>query len=298
MKQKRDFLTLADYSRDEILALLQRAAEMKKGIPTSGPALPLHGRCIGILFEKASTRTRVSFEVGIRQLGGEALFLGWQDTQLGRGEPVRDTARVLSRYLDGMVIRTYGQDVLEEWARWSSVPVINGLTDMFHPCQVLADLLTLQEVGLDVTSMDAAWIGDGNNMANSWINAAKVLGFRLTLACPPGYDPAVEFDGKNVSLVRDPLQATRGAEVVSTDVWASMGQEEEAGERRKAFRGFQVNADLLNVARGRAYVLHCLPAHRGEEITDEVMESDCSLIWDQAENRLHVQKAILEMLFT
>ncbi len=298
MKKKRDFLTLSDLSREELLALLGRAAEMKRGIPGTGPALPLLGRSIGILFEKASTRTRVSFEVGIRQLGGTAMFFGWHDTQLGRGEPVRDTARVLSRYLDGLVIRTFGQDALEEWARWSSVPVVNGLTDKFHPCQVLADLMTLQEVGLDVTRMNAAWIGDGNNMANSWITAANVIGFRLTLACPEGYDPEIAFNGNNVSVVRDPVEAVRHADVISTDVWASMGQEGEAAERKKAFRGFQVNADLLNAAGDPAYCLHCLPAHRGEEITDEVLESRHSLIWDQAENRLHVQKAVLELLFT
>ena len=298
MQKKKDFLTLADFSREELLALLKRAAQMKRGVPGKGQALPLVGRCIGILFEKASTRTRVSFEVGIRQLGGTALFISWQDTQLGRGEPIKDTARVLSRYLDGLVIRTFGQEALEEWARWSSVPVVNGLTDKLHPCQVLEDLLTLQEVGLDVTTMNAAWIGDGNNMANSWIIAAQVLGFRLTLACPKGYEPSVEIDGKSVSLVRDPIKAVRNADVISTDVWASMGQEDEAEIRRKAFRGFQVNSKLLDAAGGKAYCLHCLPAHRGEEITDEVMESPHSLIWDQAENRLHVQKAILEMLFT
>lgn len=297
MNRKRHFLCLADYSREEILSLLRRSAEIKRGIPGKGLSRPLEGRCIGLIFEKASTRTRVSFEVGIRQLGGDALFLNWGDMQLGRGEPVRDTARVLSRYLDAIVVRTYGHDFLEELATWSSIPVINALTDLLHPCQVLADLLTLQEAGLDVTEMNAAWVGDGNNMANSWINAAKVLGFRLTLACPAGYDPAIGFDSaKNLRLTRDPWDAARGADVISTDVWASMGQEAEAEARREAFKGFQVNADLLKAARAGVYVLHCLPAHRGEEITDDVMESDHSLVWDEAENRLHTQKAILEML--
>lgn len=297
MNRKRHFLCLSDYSKEEILSLLRRSAEIKRGIPGKGLARPLEGCCIGLIFEKASTRTRVSFEVGIRQLGGNAVFLNWADIQLGRGEPVQDTARVLSRYLDAIIVRTYGHDFLEALAEWSSVPVINGLTDLLHPCQVLADLLTLQEVGLDVTKMTAAWVGDGNNMANSWINAAKVLGFRLTLACPAGYDPAIGFDSKkNVRLVRDPRKAVRGADVISTDVWASMGQEAEVEVRREAFKGFQVNADLLSVASAGVYVLHCLPAHRGEEITDEVMESDRSLIWEEAANRLHTQKAILEML--
>jgi ornithine carbamoyltransferase len=222
--------------------------------------------------------------------------MNWADVQLGRGEPIRDTARVLSRYLDAVVVRTFGHDLLENLARWSSIPVINALTDLHHPCQVLADLFTLYERGLDVTSMKAAWIGDGNNMANSWIDAAEKLGFTLTLACPRGYEPAVRFNSANVILTSEPREAVKNADVVSTDVWTSMGQEEEEEARSKAFQGFQVNSDLLASAGTGVYVLHCLPAHRGEEITDEVMESERSLIWEQAENRLHVQKAILEML--
>jgi ornithine carbamoyltransferase len=296
MDRKEHFLTLMDFSPEEVLALLDRSAEIKCGVPRQGGALPLKGKCVGILFEKASTRTRVSFEVGIRQLGGHAVFLGWTDVQLGRGEPLSDTARVLSRYLDAIVMRTYGQEILEELARWSSIPVINGLTDMFHPCQVLADLMTVQEAGLDVANMKAAWIGDGNNMANSWIIAAMKLGFGLTLACPEGYDPGVEFNSGNVVLTRHPAEAVRDAQVISTDVWASMGQEDEAEARRKAFAGFQVNSELLELAHHNVRVLHCLPAHRGEEITDEVLESSHSLIWDQAENRLHAQKAVLELL--
>lgn len=293
MRTKRDCLSLTDYTREEILALLARAAEIKKGIPGRGPARPLEGRCIGMLFEKSSTRTRVSFEVGIRQLGGHAIFMSWYDVQLGRGEPMSDTARVLSRYLDAIIVRTYGHYVVEELARWASIPVINALTDLLHPCQVLADLFTLQEAGLDITTMNAAWIGDGNNMANTWITAANVLGFRLTLACPDGYDPTIEYDGDNVRLTRDIREAVHGADVISTDVWASMGQEDEIGERRAAFAGFQVNSELVALARPGVWVLHCLPAHRGEEITDEVMESERSLVWDEAENRLHVQKAML-----
>ncbi len=249
-----------------------------------------------MIFEKPSTRTRVSFDVGVQQLGGHAIFLNWRDIQVGRGEPIRDTARVLSRYLDGIIIRTFGHEILEEFARWSSVPIINGLSDLLHPCQVLGDLLTLQEAGLDIRNMKASWIGDGNNVANSWITAADLIGFELNLACPEGYEPRVASHSSHVRVMRDPIDAVIGADVVSTDVWASMGQEDQIRERQQVFKNYQVNLDLLKNAAPKAYVLHCLPAHRGEEITDEVMESEHSLVWDQAENRLHVQKAILEML--
>lgn len=296
MKKLRHFLSLGDYSKEEILFLINRSHEMKCGIPGPGLPMPLQGRTVGMIFEKPSTRTRVSFDVGVHQLGGHSVFLNPRDIQIGRGEPIRDTARVLSRYLDAIVIRTFGHEVLEKFAKWSSVPVINALSDLLHPCQVLGDLFTLQEVGVDITAMKAAWIGDGNNMANSWINAAEKLGFQLVMACPEGYEPAVNHDLPNVRLTRDPAEAIGGADVVSTDVWASMGQEDEVGVRREVFAGFQVNRELLKHAAEGVYVLHCLPAHRGEEITDEVMESDHSLVWDQAENRLHVQKAILEML--
>lgn len=296
MADRKHFLSLADYSREEILALLERSHEMKKGLPRKNGQRPLEGRSVGLIFEKPSTRTRVSFDVGIQQLGGHAIFMSRTDIQIGRGEPIRDTARVLSRYLDAVVVRTFGHDILEEFTRWSSIPVINGLSDLLHPCQVLGDLLTLREAKVDVTTMKAAWVGDGNNMANSWINAAQVIGFSLTLACPQGYDPQVEIKSEKIRVTRDPVEAAAGADVVSTDVWASMGQEDEIEERRKVFSDFQVNLDLLKYAKNRAYVLHCLPAHRGEEITEDVMDSKHSLIWDQAENRLHVQKAVLEML--
>jgi ornithine carbamoyltransferase len=296
VKRLRHFLSLGDYSKEEILFLIHRSQEMKCGTPGPGLPMPLQGRTIGMIFEKPSTRTRVSFDVGVHQLGGHTVFLNPKDIQIGRGEPIRDTARVLSRYLDAIVIRTFGHEVLEKFAKWSSVPVINALSDLLHPCQVLGDLFTLQEVGVDIIGMKAAWIGDGNNMANSWINAAEQLGFQLVMACPEGYEPAANHDLPNVRLTGDPLEAVKGADVVSTDVWASMGQEDEVGVRREVFAGFQVNSELLKHAAERVYVLHCLPAHRGEEITDEVMESDCSLVWEQAENRLHVQKAILEML--
>jgi ornithine carbamoyltransferase len=298
VERVRHFLSLGDYSREEILSLIKRSSEMKSGTPGTGVPMPLKGRTVGMIFEKPSTRTRVSFDVGVHQLGGHSVFLNPRDIQIGRGEPIRDTARVLSRYLDAIVIRTFGHDVLERFAKWSSVPVINALSDLLHPCQVLGDLFTLREAGLDVTTMKAGWIGDGNNMANSWITAAEKLGFELVLACPVGYEPAVNHNQANVVLTRDPVEAATGMDVISTDVWASMGQENEIGLRREAFADFQVNRELLRHAAEGVYVLHCLPAHRGEEITDEVMESDRSLVWEQAENRLHVQKAVLEMLVT
>ncbi|MCL5126603.1 MAG: ornithine carbamoyltransferase [Deltaproteobacteria bacterium] len=296
MKKLRHFLSLAECSKEQIFSLLSRAAAIKRGEPGHGPDLPLSGKSVGLLFEKPSTRTRVSFDVGVYQLGGHPIFLNPRDIQLGRGEPIKDTARVLSRYLDAIVIRTFGQDVVEEFARWSTIPVINALTDRSHPCQILGDLMTLQEAGVDILTMKAAWIGDGNNVANSWIYAACKLGFPFVLACPEGYDPAVDFGCDNIKLTRDPIEAAKGANVISTDVWASMGQEKEASTRRKAFHGFQVNQKTLEYAGDPVYVLHCLPAHRGEEITADVMESRNSLIWNQAENRLHVQKALLEDL--
>jgi len=293
----RHFLTFQECSGEEILSLLDRSRQMKAQLREKGGARPLDGRVVGMIFEKPSTRTRVSFEVGIHQLGGHAVFLSSKDIQIGRGEPIRDTARVLSRYLDALVIRCYGHEILEEFVKWSGIPIINGLSDLYHPCQILGDLLTLQEVGLDVCSMKASWIGDGNNVANSWIDAASKLGFTLSLACPEGYDPQVEFNSNKILLTRDPIQAISGADAVSTDVWASMGQESEIDVRQEVFREYQVNSELLRHAADPVYVLHCLPAHRGEEITDEVMESRNSLVWEQAENRLHVQKAILEMIF-
>jgi ornithine carbamoyltransferase len=296
MKRPRHFLSLRDYTRQEILDLLARAVEIKKSIPGPRGPKPLEGKSVALIFEKPSTRTRVSFEVGIHQFGGQALYLNTKDIQLGRGEPIRDTARVLSRYVDAIVIRTFGHDILDEFAKWSLVPIINGLSDYLHPCQILGDLMTLTEKGIKIENIRAAWIGDGNNVANSWIIAAQKLGFPLTLACPPGYDPTVAYSNELVSVTRDPLEAIKDANVVSTDVWASMGQESEIDERSQVFRGFQLNMDLLKYAANPVYVLHCLPAHRGEEITDEVMESEHSLLWDQAENRLHVQKAVMELL--
>ena len=285
-----------DFSKQDIMDVIDRAAAMKRGEPGKGPAEPLKGKSVGLLFDKPSTRTRVSFDVGVQQLGGHAIFLNSRDIQLGRGEPIRDTARVLSRYLDAIVIRTFGQEIIEEFARWSGIPIINALTDRSHPCQILGDLLTLREVGLDIMNMKASWVGDGNNVANSWIYAAQKLGFSLVLACPEGYDPVVPIDRDNVRLTRDPVDAITGAQAISTDVWASMGQEGETLARQEAFQGFQLNSEILEHAAKPYYILHCLPAHRGEEISDSVIEGKHSVVWDEAENRLHVQKAIMATL--
>jgi ornithine carbamoyltransferase len=262
---------------------------------------PLAGKTLGMIFAKSSTRTRVSFEVGAFQLGGHALFLSSRDIQLGRGEPIKDTARVLSRYLDGIMIRTYDHGDVEELARYSSIPVINGLTDLLHPCQVMADLLTVREALGGWDGKVIAWVGDGNNMANSWLNAAGTLGFELRLACPEGYRPNAEILHRNesktkITLTDDPREAVRGAHVVNTDVWASMGQEEEQAERIRAFQGYTVDEKLMSLASGNAIFLHCLPAHRGEEVSEGVIDGKHSRVWDEAENRLHVQKAIMATL--
>ncbi len=298
----RHFLRLSDFSRDELLGILALARDLKARLRRGEPHRLLEGRTLAMLFEKSSTRTRVSFEVGMFQLGGHALFLSPRDTQIGRGEPVQDTARVLSRYVDAVMVRTFGQDVLEAFARWCSVPVINGLTDLLHPCQVMADLLTVEERRGTLEGLRVAWVGDGNNMAHSWINAARVLGFGLRLACPPGFDPDPDIlrpalrEGADVAVVRDPLEAARGAHVVTTDVWASMGQEAEREARLRAFAGYTVDTRVMEAAEPGAIFLHCLPAHRGEEVTEEVLEGSRSAVWDEAENRLHVQKAILVRL--
>lgn len=295
---KRDFLAIPDLSREEVSRLMELALEMKQG---GFRRRPLAGKTLGMVFAKSSTRTRVSFEVGTFQLGGHALFLSSRDIQLGRGEPIRDTARVLSRYVDGIMIRTFAHTDVEELARYAAIPVINGLTDLLHPCQVLADLLTVKEHLGGWEGKVVAWIGDGNNMANSWINAAGLLGFELRLACPAGYEPDAGVrqrnDGKaSIRVLRDPAEAAEGAHVVTTDVWASMGQEEEAEARRKAFTGYRVDEALMTRAARDAIFLHCLPAHRGEEVTDGVIEGPRSRVWDEAENRLHIQKALLAAL--
>jgi ornithine carbamoyltransferase len=293
---KRDFLAIPDFERDELLRLLHRAGRVKSG-EEGGPLLA--GKSLAMLFTKSSTRTRVSFEVGMTQLGGHALFLSDRDSQIGRGESLHDTAKVLSGYVDGIMIRTFAHDDVEELARYASIPVINGLTDLLHPCQIMADLQAVQEdFGPDLEGRTVAWIGDGNNVANSWINAAYSLGFALRLACPEGYDPdgailARAQERADVQLVREPALAAEGAHVVTTDVWASMGQEEEAGERMGAFEGFTVDQALMERALPEAIFLHCLPAHRGEEVTAEVIDGPQSRVFSEAENRLHAQKSIL-----
>jgi ornithine carbamoyltransferase len=294
----RHFLAIPDFSKPELISLFDLAVRMKQG---SYREKPLLGKTLGMIFAKASTRTRVSFEVGAFQLGGHALFLSARDIQLGRGEPIRDTARVLSRYLDGIMIRTFDHADVEELARYGSIPVINGLTDLLHPCQVLADLMTVRENLGGWDDKVIAWIGDGNNMANSWINAAGTLGFELRLACPSGYEPNPEILTRNskktrITVTADPREAARGAHVINTDVWASMGQEEEQEKRARAFQGYIVDDSLMKLAAPGAIFLHCLPAHRGEEVAESVIEGKQSRVWDEAENRLHVQKAVMAVL--
>jgi ornithine carbamoyltransferase len=298
MSPTRHFLAIPDLTRPELLSLFDLAARMKRG---NYAEKPLAGKTLGMIFAKSSTRTRVSFEVGAFQLGGHALFLSSRDIQLGRGEPIRDTARVLSRYLDGIMIRTYDHADVEELARFGSIPVINGLTDLLHPCQVLADLLTIRESLGGWEGKVVAWIGDGNNMANSWLNAAGTLGFELRLACPEAYAPNPAILERNrkltkVTLTTDPREAARGSHVINTDVWASMGQEQEQEERARAFQGYIVDQALMDGADPSAIFLHCLPAHRGEEVSEAVIEGPKSRVWSQAENRLHVQKALMATL--
>ena len=306
-RDKRDFLSLEDIDAGELEQLFARATELKAA-RRSGLATPsLAGKSLGMIFEKSSTRTRVSFEVGMFELGGHAVYLPPRGSQLARGESVADTARVLSGYCHGLLIRTFGHDRAEELARHASVPVINALTDARHPCQLLADLFTVHESRGDITQLRYAWVGDGNNMANSWIAAAGLCGLDLRLACPAGFEPdqatldtarsRVEQRGTGrIEVVSEPAAAVADADVVSTDVWASMGQEEQAQARRQAFVGFMVDRQLLGGASSDSMVLHCLPAHRGEEISAEVIDAPDSAVWRQAENRLHMQKALLELL--
>lgn len=292
----RHFIAISDHPREEILDLLSLAGRLKRGEIGGSP---LAGKSLAMIFRKASTRTRVSFEVGMTQLGGHALFLASSTSQMGRGESVYDTSMVLSRYVDGIMIRTFEHSEVEEMARHASVPVINGLTDLLHPCQVMADLQTIQEeFGPELEGMPIAWIGDGNNMANSWLNAARVLGLELRLAIPEGSDPDAEIlaaalASAPVTLTRDPMEATEGARVVTTDTWVSMGQEDEAAERMKTFSPYQVTSAVMNRASSDAIFLHCLPAYRGKEVAAEVIDGPRSRIFDEAENRLHLQKALM-----
>jgi len=295
----RHFLSLLDLSSEELFGIITRASELKRMQHRGDTHTPLKGKSLGMVFEKSSTRTRVSFEVGMSQLGGHALFLSPRDTQLGRGEPIEDSARVLSRMLDIIMIRTFEHAKLERFAAHSRVPVINALTDLLHPCQLLADMQTWFEQRGDIRGRSVAWIGDGNNMCHSYINAARRFGFKLRIACPEGYEPEaaiLEPAGELAEIVREPMEAARGADLVVTDVWASMGQEEEQQQRREAFAGYRVDAAMMRIAAADALFMHCLPAHRGEEVSAEVIDAEQSLVWDEAENRLHSQKALMEFL--
>jgi len=302
---KKDILTLLDLSKEDFDVLFDRAAELKKRVKNGIFDKSLAGKTLGLIFEKPSTRTRVSFEAAMAQLGGTPIFISAKDTQIARNEPVKDTARVLSRYLNGLAIRTYSQDLLDEFAEFASIPVINALTDLFHPCQVLSDIMTIIEHKGGYKDIRIAWIGDGNNVSHSWINAAAVLGLDLILACPEGYSPnpgimerAIERNVGKIVLTSDPLEAVKNADVIYTDVWASMGQEGELDKRKRVFEPFQVNEGLLKNAPHNVIVMHCLPAHRGEEISDAVLEGPNSVVWDQSENKLHMHKAILDVLLT
>lgn len=298
----KHFITLLDITPAEARHILKRAGKIKRKLREGKAHHVLEGKTLGMIFDKASTRTRVSFEVGMYQLGGHALFLQSGTTQLGRGEPIEDSARVLSSMVDGITIRTFGHDIVQRFAEYSSVPVINALTDWTHPCQILADVFTYEEQRGSIEGKTVAWIGDGNNMTHSWINGAVSFGYDLKIACPEGYCPdedllsAARAVGANVILTDDPLVAAEGADLVTTDVWASMGQEEEQAEREKAFAGFQVDARVMSHAKSDALFMHCLPAHRGEEVSADVIDGPQSVVWQEAENRMHAQKALLEFL--
>lgn len=296
----RHFLTLLDLSPDELIYLVRRAITIKNGLKTHGPTYtPFSNRTLAMIFEKSSTRTRVSFETAMAQFGGHALFLSPRDTQLGRGEPIGDTARVLSEMVDAVMIRTFSHASLEEFAAASSVPVINALTDDYHPCQLLADIMTWTEYRGSVRGRTAVWIGDGNNMCHSWINAARQFDFQLRICCPEGYDPdpaIAAAAGDRVTILRDPQQAVVDADLITTDVWASMGQEEEQAKREADFAGFQVTEAMLDKAAKDVLFLHCLPAHRGEEISATLLDDPRAVVWQEAGNRLHAQKALLEFL--
>ena len=295
----RHYLSESDLTADEFRRIIQRGSELRKQWETHACEPTLPQRVLGMIFEKSSTRTRVSFEAGMTQLGGHAIYLSPESTQLGRGEPLADTARVLSQMVDAITVRTFSHEALERFAEVSTVPVINALTDLLHPCQLLADMQTYLDHRGDITGKRVAWIGDGNNMCNSYINTAKLLGFHLAYACPEGYEPnqmIVDAAGNNTSRASSPAEACEQADLVVTDVWASMGQEEEQQAREKAFEGYEVDADMMSVAQDEALFMHCLPAHRGEEVSAEVIDGGQSVVWEEAGNRLHAQKALLEFL--
>lgn len=301
--KKKDILTLLDLSQDDFTWLFDRAIMLKKRQKQGICDSTLPGKTLGLLFDKPSTRTRVSFEIAVIQLGGASVFLSSKDTQIARNEPIRDTARVLSRYLDGLAIRTYSQDLLKQFATFAEIPVINALTDLYHPCQILSDLLTIIEVKGSYKGLNITWIGDGNNVSHSWLNAAVVLDLNFVLACPEDYLPdsdilakAIQSSKGKIKIMPDPFEAVKDADVIYTDVWASMGQDREQTVIKDVFEKYQLNSNLLKLAPKDVIVMHCLPAHRGEEITDEVLEGPNSVVWDQSENKLHMTKAILEML--
>lgn len=299
MKQTRHFLTLLDLSPAEFRNIIQRATELKAMRRKGVQHHPFSGKSLAMIFEKSSTRTRVSFEAGMEQLGGHALFLSSRDTQLGRGEPVADSARVLSSMVDIIMIRTFSHDIVEAFAQHSAVPVINGLTDQYHPCQLLADMQTWFEHRGDIQGKTVTWIGDGNNMCHSYINAARLLDFKLNIGCPRDFDPLTEIlepASGHCEIFRDPMSAAAGADLIVTDVWASMGQEEEQKARETAFSGYQVTTEMMAAAAKDALFMHCLPAHRGEEVASDVIDNPHSVVWDEAENRLHAQKALMEFL--
>lgn len=299
MSNTRHFLTLMDFTSDELQQLLQHAIEMKKQWKAGTIYEPLKNMTLAMIFEKSSTRTRVSFEAGMNQLGGHAMFLTSRDTQLGRGEPIADSARVISSMVDVVMIRTFGHDIVEDFAAHSDVPVINALTDDYHPCQLLADMMTYKEHRGSIKGKTATYVGDGNNMCHSWMNAAKQFGFHLNIACPVGYEPNATLMEKlkdHVTLFNNITDAVKNIDLITTDVWASMGQEEEQNIREKAFKDFKVNSAAMALANKDAIFMHCLPAHREEEVSTAVLEGSQSVVWDEAENRLHAQKALLEAL--
>lgn len=303
---KKDLLRMDDLSKEEILDILNLADQLKYEHKHGISHELLKGKSLGMIFEKSSTRTRVSFEVGMYQLGGTALFLSSRDLQLGRGEPIEDTARTLSRFLQGIIIRTYSQEEVEGLAKYASIPVVNGLTDLEHPCQILADLMTIREYKNILEGLNVAFIGDGNNVAHSLMIGSLKVGMNLTMACPEGYFPKTEYierskqiaqlENKKFAITSSPVEAARDADIIFTDVWTSMGHESESDVRREAFKDFQVNKKLMSYAKDNALLMHCLPAHRGEEISSEMLEEHSSEIFDETENRLHVQKAILVKL--
>lgn len=288
-----------DFTPQELERLIEKAIELKTMWQQGDPYSPLKNRTLAMIFDKSSTRTRVSFEVGMTQLGGHALFLSPDDTQLGRGEPVEDSARVISRMADAIMIRTFEHAMVEKFAQYSQVPVINALTDDYHPCQLLADVMTYVELRGSIKGAQVTWVGDGNNMCHSWMNAARQFDFQLKIACPEGYEPNAQLLaelGDRVAIIHDPKEASKNSDIVVTDVWASMGQEAEQKRREKDFAGYQVNSELMAQANDDALFMHCLPAHRGEEVSEKVLEGKQSVVWQEAENRLHAQKALLVLL--